>query len=156
MQNFIKSQTRLAFVQYIFQSEFLNSDSSQSIDDFQKHFYNSNIAVIDEKNEFKLQFNKNFLKKLFDHYNTNFNKKITTEDINNFIEIKRKFEKWDNILKSLLFAIISELQITNENKIKIVINDYLNISKSFVTIKETKLINAVIQKYLDKNDIKKK
>ena len=27
MQNYIKSQTRLAFVQYIFQSEFLNEDT---------------------------------------------------------------------------------------------------------------------------------
>ena len=26
MQNYIKSQTRLAFVQYIFQNEFLNAD----------------------------------------------------------------------------------------------------------------------------------
>ena len=65
MQNFIKSQTRLAFVQYIFQNEFLHSDSSESIEDFQKHFYDTNIAIIDEKKEFKLKFNKNFLNKLF-------------------------------------------------------------------------------------------
>tara|TARA_B100001778_G_C18061311_1_gene394356 strand:+ start:14 stop:484 length:471 start_codon:yes stop_codon:yes gene_type:complete len=155
MQNYIKSQTRLAFVQYIFQSEFLNSDTSESIEDFQKHFYNSNIAIIDEKKEFKLKFNKNYLKKLFDNYNSNFNKNITIEDLNNFIQINRKFEKWDNILKSLLFAVISELQITNEKKIKIVLNDYLNISKSLVSEKETKLINAIIQKYLDKNEIEK-
>ena len=37
MQNYIKSQTRLAFVQYIFQNEFLDKDSSESIEDFQKH-----------------------------------------------------------------------------------------------------------------------
>ena len=46
MQNYIKSQTRLAFVQYIFQNEFLNADSSESIEDFQKHFYDTNIAII--------------------------------------------------------------------------------------------------------------
>ena len=60
MQNYIKSQTRLAFVQYIFQNEFLNIDSSESIEDFQKHFYDTNIAIIDEKKEIKLKFNKNF------------------------------------------------------------------------------------------------
>ena len=49
MQNYTKSQTRLAFVQYIFQNEFLNADSSESIEDFQKHFYDTNIAIIDEK-----------------------------------------------------------------------------------------------------------
>ena len=49
MQNYIKSQTRLAFVQYIFQCEFFNSENLDSIEDFQKYFYNTNIAVIDEK-----------------------------------------------------------------------------------------------------------
>ncbi len=38
MQNYIKSQTRLAFVQYIFQNEFISTDSLESIEDFQKHF----------------------------------------------------------------------------------------------------------------------
>ena len=76
--------------------------------------------------------------------------------MNNFIVINRKFEKWDNILKSIMFAIIAELKITNKNKFKIVLNDYLNISKSLVSEKETKLINAIIQKYIDKNEIDKK
>ncbi len=156
MQNFIKSQTRLAFIQYIFQSEFLNSEASDNIDDFQKHFYDSNIAIINEKKEFNLKFNKNFLNKLFNNYKNNFDKNIIIKDLNSFIDIDRKFEKWDNTLKSLIFAIISELNITEKNKFKIVFNDYLNISKSLVSIKETKLINAIIQKYLDKYEISKK
>jgi len=28
---------------------------------FQNHFYDTNIAIIDQKKEFKLEFNKNFL-----------------------------------------------------------------------------------------------
>ena len=156
MQNYTKSQTRLAFVQYIFQNEFLNTDSSESIDDFQKHFYDTNIAIIDEKKEFKLKFNKNFLNKLFSSFQNNIDKKIIIEDLNSFIDINRKFEKWDNILKSIIFAIISELLITEKNKFKIVFNDYLNISKSLVSQKETKLINAIIQKYIDKDEIEKK
>ena len=44
----------------------------------------------------------------------------------------------------------------NENKLKIVFNDYLNISKSLFSQKETKLINAIIQKYIDKNEVIKK
>ena len=156
MQNYIKSQTRLAFVQYIFQNEFLNVDSSESIEDFQKHFYDTNIAIIDEKIEFKLKFNKNFLNRLFSSFQNNIDKTIIIQDLNRFIDINRKFEKWDNILKSIIFAIISELLITEKNKFKIVFNDYLNISKSLVTQKETKLINAIIQKYIDKNEINKK
>ena len=156
MQNYIKSQTRLAFVQYIFQNEFLNADYLESIDDFQKHFYDTNIAIIDEKKEIKLKFNKNFLNRLFSSFKNNIDKKNITEDLNAFININRRFEKWDNILKSIIFAIIAELLITEKNKFKIVFNDYLNISKSLVSQKETNLINAVIQKYIDKNEIIKK
>ena len=156
MQNYIKSQTRLAFVQYIFQNEFLNVDSSESIEDFQKHFYDTNIAIIDEKKETKLKFNKNFLNRLFSSFKNNIDKKNITDDLNGFIDINRKFEKWDNVLKSIIFAIIAELLITEKNKLKIVFNDYLNISKSLVSQKETKLINAIIQKYIDKNEIIKK
>ena len=93
MQNYTKSQTRLAFVQYIFQNEFLNADSSESIEEFQKHFYNTNIAIIDEEKEFKLKFNKNFLNKLFSCLKNNIDKKNTINDLNEFININRKFEK---------------------------------------------------------------
>ena len=155
MQNYTKSQTRLAFVQYIFQNEFLSTVSSESIEDFQKYFYNTNIAIIDEKKEFKLKFNKNFLNKLFSSFKNNIDKKTIIEDLNRFIEINRKFEKWDNILKSIIFAIIAELLITEKEKFKIVFNDYLNISKSLVSQKETKLINAVIQRYIVKDEINK-
>ena len=156
MQNYTKSQTRLAFIQYIFQDEFLNIDTSESIEDFKKHFYDTNIAIIDEKKEFKLKFNKNFLNRLFSSFQKNIDKKIIIEDLNSFIDINRKFEKWDNILKSIMFAIIAELLITEKNKFKIVFNDYLNISKSLVSQKETKLINAIIQKYIDRDEINKK
>ena len=153
MQNFIKSQTRLAFIQYIFQSEFYNSN--ENIDYFQKHFYNSNIATITEKKEFKLKFNKNYLNKLFNNYKNNFDKKNIINDLNNIAKVERKFDKWDKILQSLIFAILSELFIIDKKKIKILLNDYLNISKSLVSSKETKLINAVIQKYIDKHEINK-
>ena len=156
MQNYTKSQTRLAFVQYIFQNEFFNTNNSENIEEFQKHFYDTNIAIIDEKKEFKLKFNKNFLNSLFSSFQNNIDKKIIIEDLNKFIDINRKFEKWDNILKSIIFAIIAELLITEKNKFKIVFNDYLNISKSLVSSKETKLINAIIQKYIDKDKIDKK
>ena len=155
MQNYIKSQTRLAFVQYIFQNEFISTDSLESIEDFQKHFYNTNIAIIDDNKEFKLKFNKNFLNRLFSSLKNNIDKKNIIEDLNSFIDINRKFEKWDNILKSIIFAIIAELLITEKNKFKIVFNDYLNISKSLVSQKETKLINAIIQKYIFKDEINK-
>ena len=149
MQNFNRSQTRLAFIQYIFQSEFTEIQSLKEINEFQKHFYNSNISVIGESKEFKLKFNKNFLQKLSENYIKNFPKEEIIQKVNNFITSERKFEKWNAVLKSLLFASISEIQITEQNKLKIIINDYINISKSLVSFKETKLLNAIIQKILD-------
>tara|TARA_Y100000768_G_scaffold338505_1_gene281240 strand:+ start:197 stop:664 length:468 start_codon:yes stop_codon:yes gene_type:complete len=155
MQNYIKSQTRLAFIQFIFQSEFLNLQTVESFIEFKKYFYNSNIAVIGDKKEFKLKFNENFLTKLSENYLKNFDKKSSIYEINNNVNLSRKFDKWNNVLKSIIFAIISELQITDKTKIKIMINDYINIAKSLITSKETKLMNAIIQKYIDeKKNIK--
>ena len=156
MQNFVKSQTRLAFVQYIFQSLFLNINSIESNKDFQENFYNANIAIMGEKKKFILKFNKNLFNKLSDFYINQFNQKKTIEQLNENIIIKRKFNNWDSIVKSLIYAIIIELNITENNKIKIVINDYLNIAKSLVTSKETKLINATIQNFIDEKKTTKK
>ena len=149
MHNYIRSQTRLAFVQYIFLSEFLNLKSFESIEDFEKSFYDSDISIIGEKKEFKLKFNKNFLRKLSENYLFNFDKDNNINKINTYSDIERKFDKWNSVLKSIIFAFISELQITEDKKTKIVINDYINIAKSLVSLKETKLMNAIIQKILD-------
>ena len=155
MQNYIKSQTRLAFVQYIFQLEFNEFENFNSIDEFQQHFYNSNIASIGEKKEFKLRFNKNFLKNLSKNYIEAFEKEKIISRINDFTEINRKFDTWNGVLKSLIFAIISELQMSEENKFKIILNDYINVSKSLISLQETKLMNAIIQKFLnEKKNIK--
>ena len=156
MQNYIKSQTRLAFIQYIFQSEFLNFKTSDSMSDFQNYFYNLNISAIGQEKEFKLKFNKNFLKKLCDNYQHNFEKENTINHLNTFINLDRKFERWNTTLKCLIFAIISEFQNSEEKYTKIIFNDYLNIAKSLVNLKETKLMNAIIQKYLNEKKNNKK
>ena len=82
-------------------------------------------------------------------------KKKIINQLNTYIDFNRKFEKWDNILKSIIIALISELQNTNSTKFKIVINDYLNIAKSLVSLKETNLINAIIQNFIDEKKITK-
>ena len=156
MQNYTKSQTRLAFIQFIFQSELLNIEGKESIEDFQSYFYNSNIATIGDKKEFKLKFNKNFLKMLCENYLTNFEKKNIIDQLNKFNDLDRKFEKWNTVLKSLIFAMISELQNSKDTNFKIIFNDYLNISKSLVSTKEKKLMNAIMQKYLNEKKISKK
>ena len=133
---------------------FLNKDSIEKFEEFQTHFYNSNISPIDEKKELKLKFNKNFLNKLYSSL-INIEKINIIKDINTFNEKDRKFENWNNVLKSLVFGFISEISITDKKKISIVFNDYLNISKSLLSPKETKFMNAILQKYLDKHEIQK-
>ena len=155
MQNFIKSQTRLAFVQYIFQSLILDINTIKSNRDFQENFYDTNIAVIGEKKKFNLKFNKNLFNKLSDFYINQFNQKKIIEQLNQNITSERKFNNWDRVVKSLIYAIIIELNITENNKIKIVINDYINIAKSLVTPKETNLINAIIQNFIDEKKTSK-
>ena len=155
MQNYTKSQTRLAFIQYIFQSEFINITKIESAKDFQKYFYNSNIAIIGENKEFKLKFNKIFLNKLCENYLNNFDKNKTINELNKYILSDRKLENWNTVLKSLIFAIISELQKSEEKNFKIILNDYINIAKSLVSLKEIKLLNAIIHKYLYEKNNKK-
>jgi len=153
MQNFIKSQTRLAFVQYIFQSLILNKNTIEAKEEFQENFYNTNIAIMGENKKFNLKFNKNLFSKLCTYYINKFNQKKVIDQLNQIIKTERKFDNWDRIVKSLVYAIIIELNITENNKIKIVINDYLNVAKSLVSKKETNLINAIIQNFIDEKKI---
>ena len=73
--------------------------------------------------------------------------------LNNYIDFDRKFEKWDLINQAIIISILSELSFTVKEKIKIVLNDYLNVAKNFVPINEVKMINAVVDKYLNDKQI---
>ena len=41
-------------------------------------------------------------------------------------------KNWDQINKSIILSILSELEITKKEKIKILLNDYINISKLLI------------------------
>ena len=69
--------------------------------------------------------------------------------INSLINFDREFEKWDTINKAIILVAISELRNSKKEKIKIILNDYIEISKSFVNLQETKLINAILDKMLN-------
>ena len=47
-----------------------------------------------------------------------------------------------------MLVAISELKYSNNFKDKIILNDYLEISKSFVNLKDTKIINAILDKFI--------
>ena len=73
--------------------------------------------------------------------------------INPLIKFNRNYENWDKINKSIILSIFSELEITSKDKVKILLNDYLNISKSFIPVKEMSMLNAIIDKNINERKI---
>ena len=65
------------------------------------------------------------------------------------INFDRKFQKWDIINQSILIGALSEIKNTEFSKLKIVLNDYLNISKLFIAQSDIGTINAVLDKLIN-------
>ena len=143
MDNKLKSKTRLAAIQLVSQ-QLVNSQDIENIkDDFDKHYRNTKI----DKSSEKIEYNINFLSKLVNYYKK-IDIKNVSQEINKFITFDRKFEKWDTINKAIVLVAISELKYSKNIKFKIILNDYLEISKSFVNLKDTKIINAMLDKFI--------
>lgn len=143
MQNKIKSKTRLVAIQLLAQHLINNEEIEILKNDFDKNYRNTILADGLEK----VQYNINFLSKIIKFY-----KKIdfdlTAKKINNIISFDRKFEKWDTINQAIILISFSEICSSDKKNLKIILNDYIEISKSFVTTKETKLINLILDKLL--------
>lgn len=144
MNNKLKSKTRLAAIQLVSQHLINNQDIEYIKDDFDKYYRNT---IIDEGSE-KIEYNLSFLSKLISYFKiTDFN--TLSKEINSKIKFDRKFEKWDNIIQAIILISISEIRNSSKEKIKIILNDYIEISKSFVNINETKLINSILDKLIN-------
>jgi len=144
MDNKLKSKTRLAAIQILAQQLINNHDIEIIKEDFDKHYRNTSI---DESSE-KIKYNIKFLSKLIFFF-----KKIDyqtiSQEIDKIIKFDRKFEKWDTIIQAIILIAISEIRNSENTKMKIILNDYINISKSFVNLKETKLINSILDKLIN-------
>jgi len=152
MQNYIKTETRLAFIQFIFSSLFSNSSVEENINDFENYFYKLSVPSIKKKKEILINFNKNYFKKLTKSYEEFIQYHNIEDIINSLIKFDRKYKNWDQINKSIILSIFSELEITKKEKVKILVNDYINISKTLIPINDLGIINAITDKYLsDKN-----
>ena len=64
MQNYIKTETRLAFIQFIFSSLFSDVSIEESTEEFENYFYKLSVSSIDQKKEKPINFNKIYFKKL--------------------------------------------------------------------------------------------
>ena len=153
MQNLIKTKTRLAYIQFIFSTFFSKDQIIDENENFQNYFYKLSIPSTDKDQETIIEFNRNFFSKLSFSY-FEFIKKNNVDDlIDPLINFERKYKNWNIINKSIILAILSEIEITKKEKIKIMINDYFNISKSFIIKKELGIINAITDKYINENKI---
>ena len=153
MQNLIKTKTRLAFIQFIFSNFFSEDEILEDTENFQNYFYKLLIPSTDKDQETIFDFNKNFFTKLSFSY-FEFIKINNVDDlIDPFINFDRKYKNWSLINKSIILAIFSEIEISKKEKIKILINDYFNISKSLITKKELGMINAITDKYINEKKI---
>ena len=144
MNNKLKSKTRLAAIQLVSQHLINHQDIEYIKDDFDKYYRNT---IIDEGSE-KIEYNLSFLSKLLSFFKTT-DLKTLSKEINLKIKFDRKFEKWDNIIQAIILISISEIRNSSKEKIKIILNDYIEISKSFVNINETKLINLILDKLIN-------
>ena len=106
------------------------------------------MGVKDKSSEI-IKYNINFLSKLINYFKQSEKDLNLINEINNFTEFDRQFEKWDSINKAIMLVAISELKYSEDPKAKIILNDYLEISKSFVNLKDTKIINALLDKFIN-------
>ena len=153
MQNYIKTETRLAFIQFIFSSLFTDVSIEESTEEFENYFYKLSVSSIDQKKEKPINFNKNYFKKLTNSYDEFIKTHDIQEIINSIIKFDRSFENWDQINKSIVLSIFSEIEITKKEKVKILLNDYMNISKTLIPKKDLSMINAVTDKYLSDKQV---
>ena len=149
MNNQLKSKTRLAFIQVVFQHISTKNDIYEILDIFDKNYKSTSVDNFNNKKKIKFEFNSNFLRKLINCYNLFITSENYLLSINKFVNISRKFEKWDLINQSILLAALCELKKTDASKMKIVFNDYINISKSFVNHSDIGIINAILDKLIN-------
>ena len=153
MQNYIKTETRLAFIQFIFSSLFSDLSVEESTEEFENYFYKLSVSSIDQKKEKPINFNKNYFKKLTNSYDDFIKTHDITQIINSIIKFDRSFENWDQINKSIVLSIFSEIEMTKKEKVKILLNDYINISKTLIPKKDLSMINAITDKYLSDKQV---
>ena len=151
MNNLLKSKTRLTFIQIIFENLSTKNDIFEIFTNFNANYKSTFVENFHDKKSIKFEFNSNFLKQLITFYDDYTKIKNYYLLIDRFIDFNRNFKKWDLINQSILLAALSELKYTEKNKIKIVLNDYLNVGKSFIEDKEIHTINAIIDKIVYEN-----
>lgn len=123
----INRNSRLFFFQYIFQRDY---SADTNLEDFMK----SNLK--------KSAFNKKKMRDLFDSYSDNL--ELITE-----ICKESESDKYNKVSVFLLHSFFSEYLLL-PNKQKILMNEYIEIAKEFLTKQEVGYFNHLLDKILKK------
>tara|TARA_B110000495_G_C22852644_1_gene497169 strand:- start:199 stop:657 length:459 start_codon:yes stop_codon:yes gene_type:complete len=149
MNNNLKSKTRLTFIQIIFENLSTKKSIKDIFDVYKLSYKSTFYQEFKKKKKIKFEFNSNFLEKLVNFFIEFTNSDDYVKSINNYVDFKRKFEKWDIINKAIIMAILSEIYFSEDDKKKIIFNDYLNISKLFIDQSDLSTINAIVDKIIN-------
>ena len=149
MNNNLKSKTRLTFIQIIFENLSTKKSIKDIFDVFKLSYKSTFYQEFKKKKKIKFEFNSNFLERLVNFFIEFTNSDDYVKSINNYVDFKRKFEKWDIINKAIIMAILSEIYFSEDDKKKIIFNDYLNISKLFIDQSDLSTINAIVDKIIN-------
>tara|TARA_B100000029_G_C16886044_1_gene708549 strand:+ start:26 stop:490 length:465 start_codon:yes stop_codon:yes gene_type:complete len=150
-KNFDKTLSRLAAIQSCFQSFF----DHQSLKNLEIEFNTHRFNKILDQDRLKMNYDKIFFKELI-NYIENFKLKFDIDQyFQKYVKLKRPFKRLDIITKVIL--IVGTSEILNNQKInkKIIINEYIDISKSFLNKPEVSMINAILDKIYDNTSEKK-
>ena len=123
----INRNSRLFFFQYIFQRDYSNDTNLEE-------FMKSNLK--------KSVFNKRKMRDLFNSYSTNL-------DLIKSLCEESESEKYNKVSVFLLHSFFSEYLLLPENQ-NILMNEYIEISKEFLTKQEVGYFNHLLDKILKK------
>ena len=123
----INRNSRLFFFQYIFQRDYSNDTNLEE-------FMKSNLK--------KSVFNKRKMRDLFNSYSTNL-------DLIKSLCKESESEKYNKVSVFLLHSFFSEYLLLPKNQ-NILMNEYIEISKEFLTKQEVGYFNHLLDKILKK------
>ena len=135
-----KTLPRLAAVQTCFQSFYDDKSLNVTANEFNKYRFNKLL----DNNNIKLNYDKKYFNDIIS-YVESFKENYDSESyFSKFLSKKRPYERLDLITKAILIVASSEILNNKNININIIINDYIEISKSFLEKPEVSMINAIL------------
>ena len=132
-----RRNARKCAVQAVFQLLFTKNDIKRTLEDF----YNFKIY---ENKDGKLKFNKSFFNKIVSGVNI---KKITIfQLIKQYLSEDWPIDRIDLTMQSIISLAIYELKECQSTPTKVIINEYVTISKLYLNNSDVGFINGILDK----------